>query len=278
MLDPEVFTLSEGGALPFTGRYVFIGGLHRTGTSLLAGLLSSAPDIAAIEGSPAPENEGCYLQGAIPHTARHGRPCHFATDPAQYFVEGCQYDTLATRQRIEADWVRWFQPASAAWRLEKSPVNLTRMRLYQQLFPMAQFIVILRHPAAMAAALEKWVDGPASDRIEHALDAYESLYRDLPYLHAVSVIRYEDLTAHPHRTLAMLFAFLDVPMPDITGAVATLRDGNAEYRDAWEPTPDQAARAMQFGYVKGLGVHAWEPVLRHPLRQVRDAMHSAWHS
>ena len=61
-------------------RFVFVAGLHRTGTSLLARIIGSHPEISMIEGSGVPENEGCYLQGAIPHTALHGRPGHFATD------------------------------------------------------------------------------------------------------------------------------------------------------------------------------------------------------
>ena len=216
----------------FNGRYAFVAGLHRTGTSLTAQLLARSQSIASITGSPAPENEGCYLQGAIPHTALHGIPGKFATDPSQHFVEGSQYDTLPTRQRIEADWTRWFTPPQSAWRIEKSPVNLARMRLYQQLFPMAQFIIVLRHPSAMAAALAKWTDLPAEKLIDYALDAYDQMEADLAYLHAAMVVRYEDLIAHPISTLNGMFAFLDLPTPAMDDALANLRDGNADYPDA----------------------------------------------
>jgi hypothetical protein len=63
-------------------RYVFVGGLHRSGTSLVAQLIGDLPGISAINATPVPENEGVYLQGAIPHTARHGMQMLFATDPA----------------------------------------------------------------------------------------------------------------------------------------------------------------------------------------------------
>ena len=69
-------------------RHIFVAGLHRSGTSLIARLLAEHPDIAAITDAPVPESEGCYLQGAIPHAARHGVPGHFATDPEQHLVEG----------------------------------------------------------------------------------------------------------------------------------------------------------------------------------------------
>lgn len=138
-------------------RYIFVGGLHRSGTSLVARLLAGLPGVGAVEGAPVPENEGAYLQGAIPHTARHGVPGRFAHDPDQHLVEGCRYDTRGTRDRMEADWAPWF-PAGTGWRVEKSPVNLLRMRLYQQLFPTSQFVVVVRHPVAVARATAKWTD------------------------------------------------------------------------------------------------------------------------
>lgn len=116
-------------------RYLFVGGLHRSGTSLLTRLIASHGSVASIQNAPVPEDEGCYLQGAIPHTAQHGRPMHFATDPEHHFIEGHRLDRLETRLRLEHDWDRWFDP-DRPWRLEKSPVNLTRTRLYQQLFPL----------------------------------------------------------------------------------------------------------------------------------------------
>ena len=249
----------------FRGRYVFVAGLHRTGTSLLAGMLADHPSIAAIEDAPVPENEGCYLQGGIPHTALHGRPGHYATDPQQHLVEGCQYDTLATRRRIEADWSHWFSP-QGCWRVEKSPVNLTRMRLYQNLFPTCQFVVILRHPAIMAAALAKWVDDAPASVIEYALDAYDLALDDLRHLHCIMVIRYEDLVSRDH--LPALLAFLDLPASP--GRV-TLRDGNADYDAIPEMTASQRLRAERLGYGPAGEVRHFVPIVRHPLRAVREA-------
>ena len=102
---------------PLPPRYVFVAGLHRTGTSLLAQMIATSPQIAAITGAPVPENEGCYLQGAIPHTALDGVPGEYATDPRQHHPEGGRYDTLETRTRLEADWAPWFAPGRP-WRLE----------------------------------------------------------------------------------------------------------------------------------------------------------------
>jgi hypothetical protein len=244
-------------------RYLFIGGLHRSGTSLLARLVAAHPSIGAISGSPAPENEGCYLQGAIPHTAMHGRPMHFATDPDQHFIEGCRHDSLAVRQRMEFDWSPWFG-YDAPWRLEKSPVNLTRMRLYQQLFPMSQFVVILRHPELVAAAVSKWVEGPPAKLVDHWIEAHEQLLGDLPFLHAVCVIRYEDLCRAPEQTVRGIHEFMGLePKPPETG---TVRNGNADYD---QPT-GLGATLREWQYAPGGEARSWTPIVRHPLRSLRE--------
>lgn len=244
-------------------RYVFVGGLHRSGTSLVARLIGDLPGVSAINDVPVPENEGVYLQGAIPHTARHGVPMHFATDPAQHHIEGSQFDRLETQQRLERDWAPYF--ADAPWRVEKSPVNLTRMRLYQQLFPLSQFVVVTRHPEAVAAATSKWVDMPNNAMMDHWLDAYDIVRGDIDYLHSVITVRYEDLVADPAATLARLAAFLDV---EVVAGRHDIRDGNRDYTGTTELTAVQAKRAATWGYAAGLKTMPWAGITRHPLRRI----------
>ncbi|WP_419814175.1 sulfotransferase family protein [Glacieibacterium sp.] len=257
-------------------RYVFVGGLHRSGTSLVARILSLHPEVAAISGSPVPENEGVYLQGAIPHTAQHGWPLHFATDPAEHLVEGCRYDTLHTRLRLEADWAPWFD-TTRSWRVEKSPVNLTRARLYQQLFPLAQFVMVLRHPQAVSAAMAKWSDMLPAQIIDHWLHAHERLAVDLPYLHSVMVLRYEDLVADPAAVARALYAFLqlDPPCPDENQkSIGSIFDGNANYPHLTKLTTEQSDRLRYWKYKADLGLSPEGSFVQHPLRSVRDEAQS----
>lgn len=259
---------------PIPPRYVFVAGLHRTGTSLLARMIATSPQVAAIANAPVPENEGCYLQGAIPHTALDGVPGEYATDPRQHHTEGGRYDTLETRRRLEADWAPWFA-SGRRWRLEKSPVNLTRTRLYQALFPTAQFVVILRHPEAMAMSLAKWTSRPGPELVGYGLAAYERVRADLPFLHNVLVIRYEDLVSRPATHAAAIGAFLQLPEPPDAGSVA-LFNGNARGTGTSAMMDEGAARlAGQWGYGPGLDVRAWQPVVRHALRSVREATEAA---
>ncbi|MGY9037453.1 MAG: sulfotransferase family protein [Rhodobacterales bacterium] len=251
-------------------RYVFVGGLHRSGTSLVARVIGDLPGVSAINAAPVPENEGVYLQGAIPHTARHGMPMQFATDPAQHHKEGSHFDRLETQMRLERDWAPYF--ADAPWRVEKSPVNLTRMRLYQQLFPLSQFVVVTRHPEAVVAATAKWVDMDHDTMMDHWLEAHDIVRRDLAYLHAVMTVRYEDLIADPKATLARLAAFLDV---DTVPAPQDIRDGNQDYVGTGTLSATQAEWASEWGYGPGLEVSPWAGVTRHPLRRIAENVEAA---
>jgi hypothetical protein len=245
-------------------RYVFVAGLHRTGTSLLARAIASHPAVAAIEGAPIPENEGAYLQGAIPHTAQAGIPGEYAADPAQHLTEADPRNTLETKLRLEHEWGEWFDPAKP-WRLEKSPVNLTRTRLLQALFPLAQFVIVTRHPAFMAEALRKWSDKRADELARYGAHAYAIMLADLAYLHAAMVVRYEDLVARPASVLAGIAAFLDLRDECVC---EPLRDGNADYRAGG------GGAVAELGYGEGGAVHPVEPIVRHPLRSIRERTHA----
>lgn len=245
-------------------RYLFVGGLHRSGTSLAARLAASLDGASGIDGAPVPEQEGAYLTGALPHTALHGRPGHFATDPAQRMTEGHPLDRLDTILRLERDWAPWFAPG-AAWRVEKSPVNLVRMRLLQSLLPLSQFVVVVRHPVAVARAVAKWTGEDVGAGVAHWEAAMAGVLADLPFLHAALVLRYEDVVAAPEAALGRIAAFTGLPPLPVAEAV---RDGNGDYDLSWPSPPGPAARA--FGY--GEAPMAASLALRHPLRAVREAV------
>ncbi len=253
----------KGGVCIQHHRYVFVAGLHRTGTSLVAKLIGSHPQIATIEGAPVPENEGCYLQGAIPHTARDGVPGHFATDAAQHMTEGHPLNTLETKLRLEHEWGRWFV-REKPWRVEKSPVNITRMRLLQALFPLAQFVVVTRHPLFMAQALQKWSDEPVDKLARYGVSAYRHMLSDVQHLHWAVVMRYEDLVARPRVYAQGLEAFLDLTPAEM--ALRDIRDGNADYR----PMRSDAGTIAELGYGDDGEIEKYQALVRHPLRAILE--------
>ncbi|MFD2740570.1 sulfotransferase family protein [Sulfitobacter aestuarii] len=252
--------------------YVFVAGLHRSGTSLLASLIAQHPDVAAICDAPVPEQEGVFLQGAIPHTALHGVPGEFAHDPTQHLTETSRFNNLETSERLNRDWALWFE-TGRPWRLEKSPVNLLRSRLYQQLFPMAHFIFVVRHPLAVSRATVKWNAKGEAALLQHWQAAHRIMAEDLRYLHCALVLRYEDLCAAPRREMDRIAAFLDLHPGPLRQGLDRVTDGNAQYltRPPETALPEVAAR-LGYGNDGIAGPPAAEFCCRHVLRSVRESV------
>lgn len=247
---------------------MFVGGLHRSGTSLVARCLEAHEQVRGLSHAPVPEGEGVYLQGAIPHLPGHGVPGAFAEDPSQHHVEGGAFDRLEVRDRLRSDWEPWFAPGGL-WRVEKSPVNLMRARLYQQLFPASQFVFVVRHPLAVARATAKWSDRGEAALLRHWEAAHRRLADDVEHLHAWIVVRLEDLAADPRAELARLFAFLGLdPAPH----PAIEPEPNAAYAGASAEPLGPMAGVM--GYAEGGPATTGPSRLRgaHPLRSAREAI------
>src|SRR5207237_8248938 len=58
-------------------RFVFLAGLHRSGTTLLARLLAAHPEISGFSGTGAPADEGQHLQSVYPAAKEYGGPGRF---------------------------------------------------------------------------------------------------------------------------------------------------------------------------------------------------------
>ena len=62
-------------------RFVFLAGLHRSGTTLLARLLAAHPDISGLSGTGVPADEGQHLQSVYPAAKVYGGPGRFGFAP-----------------------------------------------------------------------------------------------------------------------------------------------------------------------------------------------------
>jgi hypothetical protein len=100
----------------------------------------------------------------------------------------------------------------------KTPSNVLIWERIAACWPDAQFVFLLRHPAATVASLQSSWDPAWRPEESGALD--ESMARGLRYMTVLEqarsalpglTIRYEDLTAEPERMVSQLCEFLGVP-------------------------------------------------------------------
>lgn len=187
--------------------FVFVAGLHRSGTSLLHRALRNHPKISGFQGTGVPEDEGQHLQSVFPPARAFGGPGRFAFDARSHMDENHPLATAGNARKLWIDWRRYWD-TTASYFVEKSPPNIVRTRFLQAMFPNSVFVIVLRHPIAVSYALRKWCPDSVDSLIEHWLVSYERFLADLPCLQRSFVLRYEQFVADPQGVLDQILQFI----------------------------------------------------------------------
>ena len=195
-------------------RFVFLAGLHRSGTTLLARLLAAHPEISGFSATGVPADEGQHLQTVYPAASMYGGPGRFGFAAESHLTESDVRGSELTAEALFDEWSPLWD-LSRPLLLEKSPPNLLKTRFLQALFPDSAFVVVLRHPIAVSLATAKWRRTRRYHQlIEHWLRCHELFAADREKLGRVHVIRYEDFVREPEPVLRGVFDFLRLePVP-----------------------------------------------------------------
>lgn len=221
-------------ATRFNRKFVFIAGLHRSGTTLLADLLGAHPDISAFKNTGAYMDEGQHLQSVYPvgHVWGGDAVGRFGFDPFAYLTEKSPLAAPDKADALFAQWARHWD-LSRPVLLEKSPPNIIRTRYLQACFPDSYFIVITRHPVANALATKKWCRrNPLIGIMTNWALCHSRLLRDRAYLKNCLIVRYEDMAADVAAVLRRATDFIGLP-PFEPPPGAIRPDVNEKYFARW---------------------------------------------
>jgi Sulfotransferase family len=238
-------------------KLVFVGGLHRSGTSLVARCLGAHPAVSVFRDTGVPEDEGQHLQTVYRPAKDFGGPGRFAFASDAHLTEGSPLVSEDSRRRLMEEWGGlWDQTKPVL--LEKSPPNLVRGRFLQALFPGARLVMVLRHPLAVSYATQKWSQTSLRALVRHWLAAHETFAADLPRLEHVHVVRFEDFVADPGATLGELYAFLELePVPP---GIEIRPDANEAYFARWRQKPALSRRLLTRAYEKRVAAFGYSLV------------------
>jgi len=222
-------------------KFIFLCGLHRSGTSPLFRILREHPEISGFRDTGVPEDEGQHLQTVFPAAKSYGGPGRFGFAQEAHLTEKSALVTSENQQRLIAEWSKHWDLGKPCL-LEKSPPNLIRTRFFQALFPGSHFIVITRHPIAASLATRKWASSSLESLIEHWLHCHRIFELDRPHLRHVHVLKYEDLIRDTDTELERIYGFLRLePHPSQPLNPA----GNEPYLSEWRQfSGDATGRAL----------------------------------
>jgi len=206
----------DAGMIP-----VFIVGLPRSGTTLVADRLGRHPQV---------RNRGELA--LVPYLEKwHGQ----SPDPRHPALLGKMAGFAAAHLRQDDEPARWY--------LDKNPLNFRSLGLIAALLPQARIIYCKRDPRDTALSIWSQFfargeeNGYAYDFADIAaysagcerLMAHWQATLKLP----VQVVQYERMIEQPGETLAELSAFLGLPEFDLAGA-APLKDAAITTASAWQ--------------------------------------------
>lgn len=238
--------------------FIFLAGHHRSGTSLLHEIIREHPLVSGFSQTGVPEDEGQHLQFVYKPAKAFGGPGKYIFDKNSYMNECHALATEQSAEEIMKQWGQHYDPKCPHF-VEKSPPNIIRTRFLQKLFPNSRFIVILRHPIAIAYATRKWSRTSIKSLVDHSLRGYETFENDMPHLRHVYVLRYEDFVRSPRESIHEVFQFLRLHNISIQHEIRS--NVNEKYFSMWRkdrrnflkrlrfPIDDELEeRANRFGY------------------------------
>jgi hypothetical protein len=219
------------GVDPARHRLLFVGGLHRSGTTLLADLIAAHPQASGFSDTRVPADEGQHLQDVYPPARAFGGPGRFGLAPAAHMIETDELVTPESRARLLAAWEPHWDLAKTLL-VEKSPPNLIRTRFLQALFPDATFAIVVRHPIPVTLATARWREtrrlGPL---LEHWLRCHELFAADEAELERVEVVRYEDLVANAEACVRRVWSVAGLDPAPVAAKVEP--GSNEAYFERW---------------------------------------------
>ena len=196
-------------------KYVFVCGLHRSGTSMLGRNIARLENCTGFKNTGADMDEGQLLQDVYTIDTEFGGAGRFGFEPSTHRTETSELLTPENIARLRASWHAYWDKSKRIC-VEKTPGNLLMTRFLQAAFPNSYFIVVQRHPVPVSISSQRWKINITSlhSLFEHWLHCHELFEQDKKYLKRLYELSYEDYIADSARYHAEIAAFIGTRVPE----------------------------------------------------------------
>jgi hypothetical protein len=188
-------------------KHVFVCGLHRSGTTILAQNIGELKNCTGFENTGALMDEGQHLQDIYPPDHVYGGVGKFGFAAHAHLTEHSSLLTPTNISRLRRTWESYWDRDKTI-RIEKTPGNLLMTRFLQAAFPNSYFVVIKRHPVPVSLATQKWSRSPLHKLFEHWFRCHEIFDEDKKFLNNLYELSYEDYVESPKKHLEKIANFI----------------------------------------------------------------------
>ncbi len=226
---------------------MFVCGLHRSGTSVLARNIGKLQDCTIFSNTGVREDEGQYLQDVYPIENSYGGPGRFGFHPRAHLNEASELLTASNIAKLHESWHSHWDPSKLIC-IEKTPGNLLMTRFLQRAFQNSYFIVIKRHPVATSLATQKWSMTSLHNLFEHWLRCYLLFESDKKFLKNVYELTYEEYVESPTRFHQEIAAFIGTnTLPSEMEPV--IADRNKAYLSRWADLLEKSRFKTYYNFI-----------------------------
>ena len=212
-------------------KFIFISGLHRSGTSLFYKILNDQENFSGLTNTNEIEDEGQFVQSVYLPAYKFGGVGKFGFNEESQLNETSILINEKNRQKLFKEWSRFWN-TEKKYLVEKSPPNIIRTRFLQEMFPNSYFINITRHPIATSLATKKWSKTSLDSLIEHWIVCHKIYNKDKTNLTRSINFKYEDLIDNPEKILKTISNFLKIKI--INSDIEIRKGINQKYFKIWE--------------------------------------------
>ena len=211
--------------------FIFISGLHRSGTSLFYKILDNQEQFSALTNTNEIEDEGQFVQSVYLPAYKFGGVGRFGFNKESRLDEKSILINDENRTKLFQEWSKYWN-TDKKYLVEKSPPNIIRTRFLQEMFPKSYFINITRHPIATSLATQKWSKTSLDSLISHWIVCHKIYEDDKKFLKKCINFKYEDLIENTDKTLKIISEFLQT---NIENNKEEIKKGiNRKYFEIWE--------------------------------------------
>jgi Sulfotransferase family len=212
-------------------KYVFVCGLHRSGTTVLAKNIGKFTNCTQFENTGASMDEGQFLQDVYPRDLTYGGVGRFAFDLRAHLTEASRFLTPENIAILRQSWHLWWDQTKLIC-VEKTPANIVMTRFLQAAFPNAYFIVLRRHPVPLSLATQNWCMTSMHSLFEHWLQCHDIFEKDKKYLKHVYELNYEEYIECPDKYHDEIATFIGTRVEKANVELVSTAH-NKKYFDTW---------------------------------------------